>query len=482
MRAVIIDDEQSFAVTLAERLSLRGVTAEAVFSAAEARKSLSAAPPDIVFLDVRLGGDDGLALLPELHARQPDVDVIMLTGVTDMDAALLALRRGARNWLKKPVRLEDVLNECRKTGERIDQRRRQRRMMELDRLRLLGRVAEGVAHEVNNPLNIIMQAAGNVRDVLEAAGGRTEGDSRTVVPQTGSVNSAEAAASGHTRETAKTAAPAGGGKRTCGAESAPAEADAALALLDAAGENRAKTAEGAEKSADVGVGKAGRSSTAAPALPERLAALLPEVLEDLRLIHSQSLRVRDMMRRLLLVGGGLDAGAAAVDTTALARGVAAAFAARLAAQGVLCHVDLPAALPRPVWFAQELAQVLRHLWENALDAMPQGGSLRLWAELAQGASLGVPASFPAMAAPAEWAQAEMVQGENVLLLHLDDTGGGIAPDILPNIFEPFFTTKDKGQGLGLAVCQSLMHMRGGDISAENIPAGARFTLLIPLAG
>ena len=110
------------------------------------------------------------SLLKVIRERCADVDVVMLSGATEMNKAVQAMRRGARNWLSKPVALEAVLEECRKARERAEARRRAARLTEEARWRSLGRIAEGVAHEVNNPLNIIVQAAGMVSDCLEGAG------------------------------------------------------------------------------------------------------------------------------------------------------------------------------------------------------------------------------------------------------------------------------------------------------------------------
>jgi two-component system C4-dicarboxylate transport sensor histidine kinase DctB len=70
-----------------------------------------------------------------------------------------------------------------------------------------------------------------------------------------------------------------------------------------------------------------------------------------------------------------------------------------------------------------------------------------------------------------------------LRVNFADSGGGIPTDLLGRVFEPFFTTKgsDKGTGLGLAICQSAMRGFGGEISVQNGPLGAEFTLEFPLA-
>ena len=71
-----------------------------------------------------------------------------------------------------------------------------------------------------------------------------------------------------------------------------------------------------------------------------------------------------------------------------------------------------------------------------------------------------------------------------LIVQVTDTGHGIKPEILNRIFNPFFTTKpvDRGSGLGLSVCMSIVKSHGGDITAESLPeGGARFTVTLPRA-
>ncbi len=67
--------------------------------------------------------------------------------------------------------------------------------------------------------------------------------------------------------------------------------------------------------------------------------------------------------------------------------------------------------------------------------------------------------------------------------YIDDTGQGIAADVLPKIFDPFFTTRASGSGLGLAVVKKIVEQHGADIVVESVPGkGTRFTLVWPMAG
>jgi PAS domain S-box-containing protein len=117
----------------------------------------------------------------------------------------------------------------------------------------------------------------------------------------------------------------------------------------------------------------------------------------------------------------------------------------------------------------QINQVLMNLCLNARDAMPEGGTLRLSAE-------NVVLDHDAV----RW-QLEARTGEFVRL-RIEDTGSGIAPEVLPRIFEPFFTTKEagKGTGLGLAMVFGIVKQHQGwiDCSSE-VGAGARFDIHFP---
>jgi signal transduction histidine kinase len=100
-------------------------------------------------------------------------------------------------------------------------------------------------------------------------------------------------------------------------------------------------------------------------------------------------------------------------------------------------------------------RVLVNLVHNAIDAMPQGGTLTL-----QGRR-----------------QAATVS------LAVRDTGSGIPPEHLPQIFEPLHTTKPGGTGLGLYIVHEVVAAHGGQVAVQStLGAGTTFTITLPLVG
>jgi PAS domain S-box-containing protein len=117
----------------------------------------------------------------------------------------------------------------------------------------------------------------------------------------------------------------------------------------------------------------------------------------------------------------------------------------------------------------QLEQVIVNLVVNARDAMPRGGRLTIRTHNVE----IEPRNGPGVQSPGAGAYAA---------LSVEDTGEGIAPEILERIFEPFFTTKPhgRGTGLGLATVYGVVKQSGGDVQVRSAPQqGALFTVLLP---
>jgi two-component system sensor kinase FixL len=73
--------------------------------------------------------------------------------------------------------------------------------------------------------------------------------------------------------------------------------------------------------------------------------------------------------------------------------------------------------------------------------------------------------------------------DNFAFVTIRDTGPGLPPEVLAKLFQPFVTTKEKGMGIGLNICQSIMEAHGGNIQAPaDSEDGAVFRIRLPLDG
>ncbi len=106
---LIVDDEVDFLETLIKRLQRRKIDATGVNSGQEALDFLSHTPRDIVVLDVKMAGMDGIEVLRRIKSSWPETEVIMLTGHANTEVAMTGMELGAFDYLMKPTSLEDLL-------------------------------------------------------------------------------------------------------------------------------------------------------------------------------------------------------------------------------------------------------------------------------------------------------------------------------------------------------------------------------------
>ncbi len=109
IRLLLVDDEQRFVETLAKRLTARGFYVETASSGQQALDLLGTRPFDVVLLDVRMPGMDGIETLRNIGRLQPLVKVILLSGHASINVAVEGMRLGAYDYLLKPAELDDIL-------------------------------------------------------------------------------------------------------------------------------------------------------------------------------------------------------------------------------------------------------------------------------------------------------------------------------------------------------------------------------------
>jgi DNA-binding NtrC family response regulator len=106
---LLVDDEKEFLETLVKRLKKRKLLTIGVESAAEALRVLQERPIDVVVMDVKMPGMDGIEALRQIKKISPLVEVIMLTGHANMEVAIQGMELGAFDYLMKPMDIDELL-------------------------------------------------------------------------------------------------------------------------------------------------------------------------------------------------------------------------------------------------------------------------------------------------------------------------------------------------------------------------------------
>ncbi len=106
---LIVDDDATFVRVLTRALTSRGFEVITASHADEARALARRHQPRHCVLDLKLGEENGLRLIPELHELVPDMRMLLLTGYASIATAVEAIKRGAHDYLSKPVDADAVV-------------------------------------------------------------------------------------------------------------------------------------------------------------------------------------------------------------------------------------------------------------------------------------------------------------------------------------------------------------------------------------
>ncbi|GDX81157.1 hypothetical protein LBMAG42_29680 [Deltaproteobacteria bacterium] len=184
-------------------------------------------------------------------------------------------------------------------------------------------------------------------------------------------------------------------------------------------------------------------------------------MEMVRVIVDETDRLSRIVAQFLDYARQLRLHVGEVSAAELVGAAARAVAAQAAMVGVTVVEDVAPGLPVLRADEGKLRQVLLNLAQNAIQAMPKGGTLTI---RAQRGMVGDPRSR---------------QGEG-LEFTVEDTGAGVAPEDVDKLFVPFFTTRHDGTGLGLAISQRIVQAHRGEIEVRSeAGVGARFLVRLP---
>ncbi|HET8567851.1 MAG TPA: ATP-binding protein [Candidatus Limnocylindria bacterium] len=159
-RILIVDDEESVAVTMQAILEMDGYEVRSTTTAADAFATIQSSEPfDLVLSDLRLDDADGIQIIGEVRKRSPETIAIILTGYASLDSAVKAMREGAYDYLVKPCDVEELRMTV---GRGLERRRLGQQLRE--RVRDLER-ANATIRELNLDLERrVAEATAELRD------------------------------------------------------------------------------------------------------------------------------------------------------------------------------------------------------------------------------------------------------------------------------------------------------------------------------
>lgn len=120
-KVLLIDDEEEFTETLAERLEIRGMTVETATDGQTALDKAAEQDYDAVLLDLAMPGWDGIETLKRLRKIRPSIQVIILSGRATVNKGVEAMKAGAMDLIEKPAKFQELIEKIEEATKRTVQ-------------------------------------------------------------------------------------------------------------------------------------------------------------------------------------------------------------------------------------------------------------------------------------------------------------------------------------------------------------------------
>lgn len=121
IKILLVDDEVEFVNTLSERIKMRNLDSEVALNGEEAMRIVADEVPDVMVLDLKMPGINGMEVLKQIRSKYPQVQVIMLTGHGSEKDEEKARNLGAFEYLSKPVGLDDLIGHIKEAyAEKVE--------------------------------------------------------------------------------------------------------------------------------------------------------------------------------------------------------------------------------------------------------------------------------------------------------------------------------------------------------------------------
>jgi DNA-binding NtrC family response regulator len=134
IRVLLVDDEEEFVETLAQRLEVREFDVTTALNGADALERLEHEEVDLVILDLQMPGVDGIAVLRKIKELKPLIEVIMLTGHATVETAIEGMKLGAFDFLIKPTETEELVEKINRAFGRKAEQDERIREAEVERI------------------------------------------------------------------------------------------------------------------------------------------------------------------------------------------------------------------------------------------------------------------------------------------------------------------------------------------------------------
>jgi signal transduction histidine kinase len=156
MKIVVIDDDYAMRLSCRKILSKSGYEVATFEDGMEGLDGISRVRPDLVIVDLKMPGMSGMEVIARVHAINPDIVIVVITGYATIDTAVEAMKSGAYDFLPKPFAPEELRLIVRRGLERRRLELEKRRS-EMERILLKRRFVTFVSHELQTPLAAVRQ-------------------------------------------------------------------------------------------------------------------------------------------------------------------------------------------------------------------------------------------------------------------------------------------------------------------------------------
>ncbi|MDH4246314.1 MAG: response regulator [Deltaproteobacteria bacterium] len=492
---LIIDDDPDFSEALGELLEPQGYTITVAHTLIAGRDAARRTHPEVALVDVKIGNDRGTDLIPLLKEDHPNLLCVVMTAYTDADTVIEALKKGADDYLRKPldpVSIRTTLNRCFDIARLKREREQAREQLELSEERyrdLVEASLQGVLiHRAYKPLfinNTLAQIFGydTAKTMLSLDSVETLFEVGKLAPKE-TPPTASSTDENPLRKRIQTtrAHRKDGGILWLECHTQPVmwdgESAEQMVVLDVTERVRLEDQlRQSQKMDAVGYLAGGVAHDfnnilqiirGYAELATFKAKSEPKVVEPLTKLMQAAEKGGDLTRQLLAFSRKEVLRIKPVDPNALITNLMK-MVQRLIGEDIELELETSAKVPPMLADPGMIEQVILNLCVNARDAMPNGGTLFIRVEEM------VPDDAYRRYHP--WAKRPAYAK-----IMVSDTGIGMKPEVLERIFEPFFTTKavGKGTGLGLSVAYGIVEQHHGYISVYSEEGiGTTFSLFVP---